>query len=174
MSKKGRRVSVGKTFVESISVFGLTASMAPLGLQMYAADFLAAAKAVQPPSVPFAPARPYLVCHALELALKAFLSLKGYSLDTLAEARFSHRLANLLDEAELKGLPEFVGLEEDEKFQIRRASVYYSSKVLEYPAIGEALRGLPERPDANILIDAAEKLVSALQEPVLIHANTGR
>ena len=87
MRKKRDKASVGKTFVENISIFGLNARMAPLGLQMYAADFLAAAKAIQqpnvppylacqPPNVPFVPARPYLACHALELSLKALLSLK--------------------------------------------------------------------------------------------------
>ena len=82
MSKKrstgNKRSRVGKTFVENISICGLPARIFPLGFQMYAADFLAAAKTVPPPNVAFAPARPYLVCHALELALKAFLSLKGY------------------------------------------------------------------------------------------------
>ena len=76
MSKNRGKARVGKTFVESISIAGATARMAPLGLQIYAADFLAAAKAVPSPVVPFAPARMYLACHAVELALKAFLSLK--------------------------------------------------------------------------------------------------
>ena len=58
-------------------------------------------------------------------------------------------------------------LEEDEKLQILRASDYYSSKVFEYPALGEALQAFHGHPDTNILIDAAEKLVSALQEPCL-------
>ena len=106
-------------------------------------------------------------CDNAELALKAFLSLKGYSLDKLAEDKFSHRLANLLDEAERNGLREFVKLEEDETFQIRRASDYYSSKVFEYPAVGEALQGLPGSPDTNILINAAETLVGVLREPCL-------
>ena len=140
----------GKTFVEHISIFGLTARVAALALQTYAADFLAAAKAIPPPSVPFAPARPYLACHALELALKAFLSLKGYSFDRLAGGEFSHRLANLIDEAEQNGLYDFVSLKEDETSQIRFASDYYSSKVFEYPAAGELLRVLPGMPDIKI------------------------
>ena len=71
MSKKGGEASVGPTFVENISVLCVTTRMAPLGLQMYAADFLSGAKAIQPSNVQFAPARPYLACHALELALMA-------------------------------------------------------------------------------------------------------
>ena len=184
MRKKRDKASVGKTFVENISIFGLNARMAPLGLQMYAADFLAAAKAIQqpnvppylacqPPNVPFAPARPYLACHALELALKAFLSLKEYSLDELADSKFRHNLVNLLDEAERNGLREFVKLEEDETFQIRRASNYYSEKVFEYPAIGEAPLGYFGSPDTNILINAAEALVGVLREPCLEGAQSG-
>jgi hypothetical protein len=165
------RKNPGKTFFESISIFGLTAHMAPLGLQMYAADFLAAAKSLQPTNVDFAPARSFLACHALELALKAFLSLKSkdYSLDKLAERQFSHHIVNLLDEAERNGLYEFVNLKDVEKSQIRSASDYYSSKVFEYPAVSEALRGYPTRPNINIIIDAAETLVGALKEPCLNH-----
>jgi hypothetical protein len=173
MGKKRDKASVGKTFVENISIFGLNARLAPLGFQMYAADFLAAAKAIQPPNVPFAPARPYLVCHALELALKAFLSLKEYSVDKLADSKFSHNLVSLLDEAERNGLREFVKLEEDETFQIRRASNYYSEKVFEYPAIGEASLGYFGSPDTNILINAAEALVGVLREPCLEGAQSG-
>ena len=174
MSKKtgqtGRTYSrTGTTFFESISIFGLTAQMAPLGLQMYAADFLAAAKSLQPPNVQFAPARAFLACHAIELALKAFLSLKGYSLNKLAEHQFSHQIVNLLDQAERNGLYEFVNLKDVEKSQIGSASDYYSSKVFEYPAVSEAIQGYPKRPDINILIDAAETLVGALKDPCLNH-----
>jgi hypothetical protein len=158
---------VGKTFVENVSVLGASARIAPLGLQIYASDFLAAAKATPVPNVPFAPARTYLVCHALELALKAFLCLKGYSLDKLADGEFYHDLTKILDGAERNGRREFVTWREDVTFQIRRASSYYSSKVFEYPAAGEALHAYPEAPDTNILIQAAETLVDALREPCL-------
>jgi hypothetical protein len=164
MGKKPR-----KTHIENISIFGLSAHTGPLYLQMYAADFLSAAKSVQPPHVEFAPARSSLACHAIELALKAFLSLKGlYSLKELDEL-FSHRLVNILDEAERNGLYEFVNLKDVEKFHIRIASDYYSSKIFDYPAAGEALQGYPTRPNINIIIDAAETLVGALKEPCRDH-----
>jgi hypothetical protein len=107
------------------------------------------------------------VCHAQELALKAFLSLKGYSLDELAGGKFSHDLGKILDEAERNGLRQFVAWGEDGTFQIRRASSYYSSKVFEYPAVGEALSGYSGSPATNVLIDAADRLVDALHEPCL-------
>lgn len=153
------------TRIESVSILGATARIAPIGLQIYAADFLAAAKAIPRSVVPFAPAQPYFVCHALELALKAFLSLKGYQLDKLAGGAFGHDLENLLDEAEREGLGEFVRLGEDQTFQIRRASNYYSNKAFEYPAVLEALRCYPGMPDTNILVDIAGTLIAALREP---------
>jgi hypothetical protein len=156
----------GNTRIESVSIFGLTARIAPLALQIYAADFLAAAKAIPRSAAPFAPAQPHLVCHALELALKAFLSLQGYPLDNLAD-KFRHDLRNLLDEAEGKGLGAFIEFRDDQAFHIRRASIYYSSKVFEYPAALEALHGFPGMPDTNILIGVAEALIAALREPCM-------
>jgi hypothetical protein len=169
-SNKGRnpRPSVRPTFVEDISILDASARMAPIGLQLYAADFLSAAKAAPPPDIPpFAPARTYLVCHALELALKAFLSLKGRSLKRLAGVKFRHDLESLLTKAEQNGLPTLVTLEEHHKFQIRRASSYYADKVFEYPAVFEAMRCYPEYPDTAVLISAAEILIPVLREPCL-------
>jgi hypothetical protein len=79
-----------------------------------------------------------LVSHALELAMKAFLCLKGYTLDELAGGEFSHDLSRILDAAERNGLRECVVWGEQETFQVRRASKYYASKVFEYPAAGDA------------------------------------
>ena len=155
------------THVESVSIAGVTARIAPIGLQVFAADFLAGAKAIPPSNVPFARTQPYLVCHALELALKAFLSLKEYPLDKLSGGKFGHDLENLLDEAERKGLDDFAKLDEHQKFQIRRASQYYWSKAFEYPAVVELVSGNPEMPSTNILIDITEKLVAALREPCI-------
>jgi hypothetical protein len=154
------------TRIDGVSIFGLTARIAPLALQIYAADFLAAAKTVPRSAAPFVPAQPHLVCHALELALKAFLCLQGYLLDDLAD-KFRHDLKNLLDEAERKGLAAFIPFGDDQALQIRRASIYYSSKVFEYRAALEALRGFPDMPDINILIDVAETLIAALREPCM-------
>src|SRR5690349_16675963 len=101
-----KRTSAAKRHskVEFVSIAGVTAHMGPLGLQTYAADFLSAAKEVAPPDIRFSQARTFLVCHALELALKAFLSLKGYSLEKLAGGQFGHNLDELLTQAEQHGL----------------------------------------------------------------------
>ena len=107
------------------------------------------------------------MCHALELALKAFLSLKECPLDKLSGGEFGHDLENLLDEAERKGLDDLVILDERQKFQIRRASQYYSSKAFEYPAVVELMSGNPEMPSTIILIELTETLVAALREPCI-------
>ncbi len=139
--------------------------MGPVMLHTYASDFLSAATLSVRTDVPFSPARTYLICHALELALKAFLSLKGRPLRELAGGELGHNLENLLDEAEQQGLSDLVQLEEPQIAEIRRASKYYAEKIFEYPALMEAPRAYPENPDANLLFGAAEALVAALQEP---------
>lgn len=141
--------------------------MGPVGLHWYAADFLSAAKAVPAPEVPFAPARIYLICRALELSLKAFLSLKGRSLEQLAGGQFGHDLDNLLTQAENQGISNLVNLDSRQLAHIRFASTYYLEKVFEYPALAEATKAYPGNPDANLLLDAAEALVAALREPCL-------
>jgi hypothetical protein len=168
MSKQPRKSSRAQrhTQIEYISIFGATGYMAPLGLQFYADAFLVAAKDARA-GTGFAPARPYLVCHALELALKAFLSLKGRRMTELAGGEFGHDLPNLLDEAQKQKLADLVSLNESQLFQINRASVYYVEKVFEYPANDEALKAYPQMPDIELLIGAAEALVTALREPCL-------
>jgi len=169
LSKNTRKASRGKKHskIENLSILGATARMGPVSLHMYAADFLSAARAAAPPEVPFAPARTYLVCRVLELALKAFLSLKGRSLEQLAGGAFGHDLESLLAEAERHGLSTLVHLEKLQLAEIRRASTYYAEKVFEYPALGEAVFGYPKNPDTNLLLGAAEALVAALREPCL-------
>lgn len=86
-TNKKARTSAEKRYaqIEQISVAGLPAGMGPLGLHFYAGAFLDAARSLPPPNDPFEPVRPFLVCHLIELALKAFLSLHGVAMVELAE-----------------------------------------------------------------------------------------
>lgn len=79
---KRRRRSAAKRFVEveRISVLGISENGAARPAQV--SRCVRAARALSKPKVPFEPARPYLVCHAIELGLKAFLSLRGASITT--------------------------------------------------------------------------------------------
>jgi hypothetical protein len=110
----------------------LTFNFSPTGLLVYALQFLAAAKkasdvvvpSIPTRTVPFAPARTFLVCRALELAFKAFLALKGYRLDKLSGGLFGHDLKNLLVEAENQDLHDIIALEKSGRDEILRASKY--------------------------------------------------
>jgi len=147
--------------------------MSPIGLHVYAAHFLDAAKAAPvsqqstPARFPFAPARLFLVCHAIELLLKAFPSLKGNSLKSLASNKFGHDLEKLLQDAEECGLGELIQLTPPLVVEIRKASEYYAEKVFEYPALYEAVQAYPRLPDFEPLLEAADALLVALNEPCL-------
>lgn len=156
--------------IENASIFGIRLRFGPPGLIVYADHFLAAAK-IAATDVPFNPARMFLTCRTLELGFKAFLSLKGYSLEKLAGGPFAHDLENLLLEAEQHDLHQLVTLSESHRFQIVRASGYYHEKVFEYPAITEALGGYPDLPDVDELVGAADALLSVLREPCLTASN---
>jgi len=72
--------------IDQISVFGITESIGSLALHHYAESFLNAALSLPPnPTLPFEPVRPYLICHAIELGLKAFLTLHTVTFDELVE-----------------------------------------------------------------------------------------
>jgi hypothetical protein len=141
--------------------------MGPLGLNFFARYFLRAAISTQLPEKgpPFA--RTFLACRALELALKAFLSLKGSTLVELAGGQYGHDLQNLIEEAEKRDLRACVQLTNEQRTEIIKASEYYSEKVLEYPSLTEALSRYSKMPNPDILIGAAEALVEQLQEPCL-------
>jgi hypothetical protein len=103
----------------------------------------------------------------LELALKAFLSLKRCSLTQLARGPFGHDLDGLVVEAEKRDLHALVKLETLARAEVIRASTNYFEKVFEYPAVSEAIYAYPELPDAAILFSAAETLIAGLREPCL-------
>jgi hypothetical protein len=169
--KKRKRPSKARqhTTVETITTFGFNVRMGPPGLIVFASHFLHAARSAEPPPTAngFQLVRSFLVCRALELSLKAFLSLKGISLVKLAGGQFAHNLESLVLQAEKNDLGALVTLEGAQRDEIIRASKYYAEKVLEYPALTEALRAYPHLADPNLLIAAADALTSALTEPCL-------
>jgi len=138
--------------------------MGPIGLHTYAQSFLTAARSLPPPTVPFEPARPYLVCHAIELGLKAFLSLRGAAMLELADGSYGHNLEAILQKAEENDLKTTVSFTNGHRAAIRLASIYYAGKVFEYPAVGEAISCYPSMPPIDILFDAATVLVESLRQ----------
>lgn len=168
-SKKQARVSTAKRFaqIEKISIMGITERMGPLGLHMYASAYLDAARTLPLPTVPFEPVRPFLVCHSIELGLKAFLSLQGAAMLELADGCFGHNLEAILQKADEKHLGMHVSITETHKAEIRKASLYYAGKVFEYPAIGEALSAYPSMPVIDTLFEVATILVDSLRQQCL-------
>lgn len=164
---KKRKSSAAKRFaeIEKISIVGITERMGPLGLHMYAELYLSAAQILPKPKVPFEPVRPYLVCHAIELVLKAFLSLRGATMVELADGPYGHNLDSLLTKCIEANLADFASLSEAKSNAIRLATTYYGGKVFEYPAVGEALSAYPQMPPVDVLFEAAASLVEALRQP---------
>ena len=139
--------------------------MGPIGLHLYAQHYLSAAKSLPEPTVPFEPVRPYLVCHAIELALKAFLSLEGKLMVELADGKLAHKLGALLSAAEEASLSKIVSLSDAQENAVRLAETYYAGKVFEYPAVGEAISAYPGMPSLSLLFEVATLLVEQLAIP---------
>ena len=57
-----------------------------------------------PLSKSFATSRYFLLCHAVEMGLKAFLASRGVSIEKLEEKPFGHHLDRLMNRAARKGL----------------------------------------------------------------------
>lgn len=114
----------------------------PVGMMRYAIDFHAAALAVddalgsQPGYEIIAPAPAYyLLGHALELALKAYLLEKGKSLVHVKHT-LRHDLGRCLAEAEDAGLSTMVALSDADRELIRVLNALYSDKQFEYIETG--------------------------------------
>jgi hypothetical protein len=172
MTKKKTERSKARqhAMVETLSMFGSKTRIGPVFLLSYAEHYLYAAKSAEHPpdgNPNFQPVRTFLACRTLELLFKAFLSLKGCSLDELAGGPFAHNLDSLLVEAEKQHLGDLIRLTDEHRAEIVRASEYYAEKVLEYPALLEAAKAYPRLATASVLIEAAETLIEALRQPCL-------
>ena len=136
----------------------------PLMLQKYAADFLAAAQSVKERSR-YTPVRYYLVCHAIELALKALLRARGSSDKDIRN--LSHDLNDCLVRARANGLDSLVLFTSIEQAELRKANVYYVKKGFEYftpPMLGQLVNGFKDVPDLSILLDLANRLIEGVRQ----------
>ena len=82
----------------------------------------------------------------------------------LAEGAYGHNLEAILHKADEKGLSALVHLTAAQRSAICLATVYYSGKVFEYPAVGEAMCGYPIMPSTETLLEAAAALVDSLRQ----------
>jgi len=108
------------------------------GLWNYARDFYSAAELIneyEPGELDIP--RYYLICHALELGLKAFLNNKGVSIKDLSDqGKFGHDLRALFTKARALGLRKEFRYTSTQWAAIRGLYGYYKSKHFEYPHVG--------------------------------------
>lgn len=83
----------------------------------------------------------------------------------LALSDGGHRLSSLLDKALAESLAAMVSLTPAQRQAIHLADEYYSGKVFEYPAVGEAMLGYSKMPPMDALLEAAQALVDGLRIP---------
>ena len=165
-TSKKRKLSPAKkqASLETLTILGVSGEFGALGLWLYAEEYLDAAKNV-PSKNELNLVRSALTCHAIELLLKASLSVDGERLLALSEAPFGHNLENLLTAMLSKPTGKKAKLEQHHINAIRNAATYHDQKLFEYPAPAEALAGYPHLPDIPTLTNAAELLLSYLEEP---------
>jgi hypothetical protein len=91
---RSRSLSRRHAEIENISILGHTERLAPLGLWVYASDYLKAARMLpsdreQGVHIP----RAYLICHAIELVLKAYSSIaSNQTLAQFSQSSAGHNL----------------------------------------------------------------------------------
>ena len=97
-------------------------SLGTLSFCAYAVEYLDGALAIPATDRSFKPVQSYLACHAIELALTAYLALHGNSTDQLVCNRYSFDLSELMKDAESHGLGKLARLTQAQRKQIRRAT----------------------------------------------------
>ena len=156
------------TNIEYLEIMGLRSHIAPIAFWIHASDYLASSRELPvQPAPPDQPSRYFLPCRAVELSLKAFLSWKGMTIGELASRTIGHDLEAALTEAEKRGLWSIVAEINGWRDAIVNASHYYRYKVLEYPAIGEALGAYSGLPDTAPLVDFTDELLRAIHQSCL-------
>jgi len=136
-------------------------NMGPTGFIVYASDFLDAYKKFETDKA-FSPAKYYLACRAVELSLKAFLSLSGVSFNVIKN-KLQHDLDKILRKSKELGIDSIVPITENEKIEIVKANGWYSRKGFEYFAIQNMVESKDSLPNINVISNLAEKLISVLE-----------
>jgi len=133
----------------------------PKGLMRYAwdylrvYDFILIAKKTIKDTELIAP-RYFLLCHAIELGIKAFLKYKGASHDDLK--KIGHDLEHLLDEIREK---HNIVVDKDSYIRIMMVNAYYKEKNFEY-----SLMGYKELPSLEKLRSVTKIILSKLSSKI--------
>ena len=129
-----------------------------MGLWTYAKSYLDAAKVVAASNqdLPPVPAY-YLVCHSIELVLKAFLRGAGKELETLRQ--IGHNLIRCIEKAEAEGINTHYRFTLHQKSAVELINDYYHQKELEYISTGSK-----KLPEYKILEAIADGLLVSLKD----------
>jgi len=116
-------VNISATLRPSIHLL----SMQRMGFFAYAKEFFTIAKKTR-----LSPVKCYLLGHALELYLKAYLLKQGVPLKKLKRSPFGHNIAKLLAEAQKRGFDNHFKITPMLKDDLDSFSSHYLGKQYEY------------------------------------------
>jgi len=150
--------------------------MSAIGTLRYAKEFFAAAEVLQPrPTNALSQFRSdheisipvyYLICHSIELALKAALYNAGYSESQLAgkdksRGVFGHNLLALYDAALNGDLAGRFSPTKDDRMLVALIAPYFVKKQIEY-----FYRGFSTYPKHSLLSDLARRLLHSVEHTI--------
>jgi HEPN domain-containing protein len=135
--------------------------LGPLGTQLRAGEFLAAAELLQERRERFTPVAAFLCCRSVELTLKAFLLARGNTYDQMKE--FAHDIVHLLSEAHARGLEAVVLLSGDELRVLRQANCDYMQNRLAYFDLFSTMSHYPNQPELGALTSVAARLLTHVE-----------
>ncbi|MEC9493049.1 hypothetical protein [Flexistipes sp.] len=132
-----------------------------MGLWRYANEFYESARLIRNIKGKLFVPSYYLICHSIELALKAFLRGCGKELDFLKNV-LGHDLKKCLDEARNNNLSEYVKISSKFETSIEVVNPYYMSKQFEY--ITSGIKTLPDIDDIDILIEGTSQIIKDIKK----------
>jgi hypothetical protein len=146
-------------------------TVSPFGMCDYASQYLAAGIDCKTEKL-FSPVPYFLVCHSIELLLKAFIlatrvkqppHLIGPILEWLKKD-VGHNLKRVLAEAKADGVTGLVSIGPDDEAELLKANSYYNDKVFEYFYVFKAATGYQDLPDLERLKQLASCLLPKIDE----------
>lgn len=159
----------------TIQVPTIVENISPIGFHHYAEEFLGAAQQFRHETARhFSPVRYYLLCHAIELVLKAYLLVVGVPKADLPKPGLRHDLTAILARAKGKGLEHLVGVSPEWDDTISKANEYYNKKGFEYFEVSNALHGYKNLPSLATLEDMTVTLVHRLRGVCLSSSRVAR
>jgi HEPN domain-containing protein len=128
-----------------------------MGLWRYANEFYETAVLTRKEKGDFYIPSYYLICHSIELALKAFLRGAGKDLDFL-KYDLGHDLEKSFSQAKNNCLTDYATITKEFETSMKMVSLYYKNKGFEY-----ITTGTKTLPNIDILIEGTSSLISEVR-----------